>query len=81
MINKSHTENFKTLCDAVKSGDICIMECKRKKDNVIIPLICAVNREKNGDYTFVPLGEMINCDPYENYFPPDPNGDNKFFEE
>ena len=73
MINDAVTQNFGTLCDAVKCNRIVIMECKRKKDNEIVNLVCAMNFD-NGEVIMMPLAEMMTGDPYEDYYPPDPKG-------
>jgi len=78
MINDAVKQNFITLCDAVKNGRIAIMECKRKKDDEVINLVCALNCEGN-EIVFLPVAEMMTGDPYEDYYPPDPDGG--FFEE
>jgi uncharacterized protein YrrD len=77
MINKSHTTNFNTLCDAIKNGDVCLMEGKRKKDGEIVNLICAVYFDGK-EYAMTPFAEMVSGNPFEDYYPPAPDGG--FFE-
>ena len=78
MINDASKQNFDTLQDAVISKRICLVECKRKKDGEIVNLVCATNFD-NGEVVMLPLAEMMTGDPYEDYYPPDPDGG--FFEE
>lgn len=78
MINDAVTQNFETLCDAVKWDRIVLMECKRKKDGEIVNLVCATNFDGK-EIIMLPLAEMMTGDPFEDYFPP--NSDGGFFEE
>ena len=78
MINDAVKQNFTTLCDAVKRKRIVLMECKRKKDNEIVNLVCVTNCDEEG-IVMLPVAEMMTGDPFEDYYPPDPNGG--FFEE
>jgi|WetSurMetagenome_2_1015567.scaffolds.fasta_scaffold476986_2 hypothetical protein len=77
MINDAVKQNFNTLCDAVKNRRIVLMECKRKKDNEIVNLVCATNHDGN-EIVMLPVAEMMLGDPFEDYYPPDPDGG--FFE-
>ena len=78
MINDAVKQNFNTLCDAVKDRRIALMECKRKKDGEIVNLVCATNCDGNG-IVMLPVAEMMTGDPFEDYYPPDPDGE--FFED
>jgi len=78
MINDAVAQNFDTLCDAVKCDRIIIMECKRKKDGEVVNLVCATNFDGK-EITMLPLAEMMTGDPFEDYYPPNPDGG--FFEE
>jgi len=78
MINDAVKQNFGTLQDAVNRKRIVLMECKRKKDGEIVNLVCATNFDGN-EIIMLPLAEMMTGDPYEDYYPPDPDGG--FFEE
>jgi hypothetical protein len=78
MINETVTINFHTLCDAFKSNDTCLMECKRKKDGEIVNLICAVHFDGK-EYAMTPFAEMVSGNPFDDYYPPADNGG--FFEE
>jgi hypothetical protein len=77
MINDAVKQNFNTLCDAVKCNRIVIMECKRKKDGEIVNLVCVLNYEGD-EVVFLPVAEMMTGDPFEDYYPPNPDGG--FFE-
>jgi hypothetical protein len=78
MINEEYTQNFNTLIAAVEAKRVCLMECKRKRDGEIVNLVCAINYDGD-EMVMLPFAEMMTGDPFEDYYPPDPNGG--FFEE
>lgn len=78
MINDAVKQNFNTLCNAVKYDRISLMECKRKKDDEVVNLVCVINHEGK-EIVMLPVAEMMIGDPFEDYYPPDPDGG--FFEE
>lgn len=82
MLNESDKANFETLRQAIKSQDACLLEAKRKSDGKKVSLVCAVNREKNADgeeeFVMVPLAVMVEGNPYADFFPPNPEGDECF---
>lgn len=69
-IMKGEKTNFNTLCRAVKAGDIAVAVCTRKTDMAEKLVLCAVNREANGDMALVPMAELIDGNAYELYAPP-----------
>jgi hypothetical protein len=77
MINKSMGTNFDTLCKAFTCGDTCLMECKRKSDGEIVCMVCAVQRDGE-DIVMIPFAEMVSGNPFDDYYPPNPDGG--FFE-
>lgn len=79
MINDAVKQNFDTLLHAVMNGRICLMECKRKKDGEIVNLVCVINYDDDGSVITIPVAEMMTGDPFEDYFPPNPDGG--FFED
>ena len=80
MINESHITNFNTLCDAIKNGEVCLMEGKRKSDGEIVNLICAVHFDGK-EYAMTPFAEMVSGNPFDDYYPPAQTGiDGGFFE-
>ena len=66
-IMEGEKTNFNTLCRAVKSGDIVVAVCTRKTDMVEKLVLCAVNREVDGDLSLVPIAELIDGNAYEVY--------------
>jgi len=78
MINDAVKQNFETLQHAVKNGRILLMECKRKKDGEVVNLVCVTNFDGK-EISMLPVAEMMTGDPYEDYYPPNPNGG--FYEE
>lgn len=78
MINESHTTNFNTLCGAIKNGEVCLMECKRKSDGEVVNLICTIYFDGK-EYTMTPFAEMVSGNPFEDYYPPKEDGG--FFED
>lgn len=69
-IMEGEKTNFNTLCRAVKSGDIAVAVCTRKTDMAEKLVLCAVNREVDGDLSMVPVAELIDGNGYELYDPP-----------
>lgn len=65
-LNEIDKANFQTLLDAARNGDLALRECTR--DGEYRAVICAVNTDGE-TYDFIPLGEMVNGDPYEIYQP------------
>lgn len=72
-LNKHHKTNLETLERAFESGDVCLMECRRKSDQEIVAMLCAVGYE-DGEYIMTPFAEMVNGNPFEMYEPPAPGG-------
>jgi len=62
---KGYRDNFDTLCRAVKNGDIALMDCTDKQTGKPVAVVCAVQREDNGDCSFVPIAKMFDGNPYE----------------
>jgi hypothetical protein len=74
MINKGHKLNFETLKDATRAERVALVECKDKKTGEIVFVVCAVNREEDGTFSFVPLAKLFNGSPYDELCPPNPDG-------
>lgn len=77
MINDAVNTNFNTLCKAFGDKSTCLMECKRKKDDEIVNLICAVHFDGK-KYAMTPFAEMVSGNPFDDYCPPALSGG--FFE-
>ncbi|WP_404337906.1 DUF6117 family protein [Sphingomonas sp. MMS12-HWE2-04] len=72
-IPPGHQANFETLPRAARAGDLALMECQ---DAVTLQpryVLCAVEWDA-GEYGFVPFGHLHDCNPYEAYLPPRPEG-------
>jgi hypothetical protein len=69
--------NFDTLLAAVDANRICLMSVVDTTDNQPATLICAVNVEPelNECFSFVPLAQMIDGDPYQRFLPPMAEGE------
>lgn len=68
-LSEGTKENFQTILDAAKHGQLALLECTR--DGKPVPIIVAVNREDNGDVSFVPFAQMFEGNPYEILTPPE----------
>ena len=66
--------NFETLRRAFATGDVALMECQLATTGEDVAVICAVNRQDNGEFEFVPFAMFFNGNPYQLVNPPDPDG-------
>ena len=73
-IPKRHRQNFNTLVEAVRAGDVALMECQLTATGEIVAVICAVNRLPHGETQFIPFATLFNGNPYEAVDPPKPEG-------
>jgi hypothetical protein len=73
-IEPGHVANFATLRRACKAGDLALLDCRDKRTGQAVRVIVAVQRETDGDYTFVPLARMFDGNPYDELDPPNPEG-------
>jgi hypothetical protein len=73
-IPKGHKQNFNTLVDAFKNGDVALMECQLSATGETVAVICAANRMPDGEIEFAPFGMLFNGNPYELLNPPKPDG-------
>ena len=61
-------QRFAVLRTAADYSDLCVRSMLRASDGTPAFVLCAVNREDNGDVSFVPLGEINASDnPYQDY--------------
>lgn len=74
-ISTQHENNFITLCEATRNGDVCLMLCTDAKTGEHATVICMINKSFNEagepEYQFVPVATMIEGNPYEAYIPPE----------
>ena len=73
-IPKGHKRNFNTLVEAVRAGDVALMECQLAATGETVAVMCAVNRLPNGETQFIPFATLFNGNPYEAINPPKPEG-------
>ena len=66
--------NFDTLRLAFRAGRVAMLECRERSTGNVVALVVGLNREPNGDTSFVPLARMLEGNPYEQYDPADPDG-------
>ena len=71
---KDHAANLETLRRVFADGAAALMECKRKDNGMVVAMLCAVYKDEEGRFNFVPFAEMVSGNPYEDYFPPNPDG-------
>lgn len=60
-----YKQNFETLKRACKNGDLALMQCRWKKTDSPVAVICAVSRHDDGGGTFMPMGMMFVANPFE----------------
>lgn len=73
-IAKGHKRNFNTLIEAVRAGDVALMECQLAATGETAAVICAANGLPDGGADFVPFAMLFNDNPYKLVNPPDPKG-------
>jgi hypothetical protein len=69
-----HKANLNTIVAAAKAGHLALMDCADAATGKPVVVLCAVNRESNGDYGFVPLAKLFDGNPYNELQPPSPDG-------
>ena len=76
MLSESDKKNFETLQRAFLHDNAALMECRRVRDGMVVPVICTVQQDVlDGQYVFTPFAMMFNeqlGNPYEELTPPDP---------
>lgn len=70
MIEKGYTQNFETLRRAFHNKDVCLAECTDAKTGARVIAVCAVERDRIGDFILTPLAKMFDGNPYEELLPP-----------
>jgi hypothetical protein len=69
-----YRENFDTLMRAASAGDAAPLECQLAATGEPVAVICAANRQREGDVEFVPLAMLFSDDPCKTVLPPLPSG-------
>ncbi|WP_236774832.1 DUF6117 family protein [Agrobacterium tumefaciens] len=72
--------NFRTLLRAAADGNPALMECLDSSTREPRYVLCAVGSD-GASHVFTPLGHLADGNPYETYFPPDPNNSHGFLTE
>jgi len=70
---KHHEANLKTIYKAADARRLAVVECRRRADGKVVALLVAVG-DDGKEYGFTPFAEMMDCNPFEAYDPPNPDG-------
>jgi hypothetical protein len=70
-LNKA-MDNFGMMKRAGLFGRLAVMSYIEKATGHEVPLVCVANQLPDGGMEFVPVAELISCDPAEKYQPGDP---------
>ena len=73
-LSSSQKNNFNTLRRAMLAGDAALVECQLAATGEAVAVICAANRQADGDVEFVPFAMMFSTNPYTTVNPPKPDG-------
>ncbi|MDB5337366.1 MAG: hypothetical protein JWN70_2985 [Planctomycetaceae bacterium] len=65
--------NFETLREAMFNGDVEHLECQLMSTGESAAVNCAVNREPDQHFAFVPPAQLVGGDPYTLLNPPLPD--------
>ena len=68
-IGKGDRQNFETMLEAARQGDLALLECIDSNSGEVRNVICAVNRSGE-TFELVPLAKLFVGDPYEEVMPP-----------
>jgi hypothetical protein len=72
-IPEGYIHNFNLLLEAVKNGDVALVECQDKASHKLVYVIVALNRSET-EIAFAPLAKLFDGNPYDELNPPDPDG-------
>lgn len=73
-IAEGYKQNFKQLLRAFANGDAALLEVTEKATGDPAVVIVAVGFD-GAMYDLVPMARMLDGNPYEEFDPPNPNGD------
>ena len=51
--------NFAALCQAIRGGDVAMLECRNVENDHVIVVVCAVNKLTDNMLEFRPLARML----------------------
>lgn len=69
MIPDADRQNFNTLYSAFQSGNLALLEARRKSDGKQVSLIVAVHHDKEQTYNITPFAVMVEGNPFEDFIP------------
>ena len=69
-----HKANFETLQQAFDNGDLALIECQLAATGEPVAVLCAANRQPDGEVEFAPFAMLFNGNPYELLNPPNSEG-------
>jgi Family of unknown function (DUF6117) len=69
-IQESDRQNFETILNAAKNGDLALLECADASSGEKRSVVCAINRDGT-DFVFVPLAKLFVGNPYDELTPPE----------
>lgn len=64
------TDRFKTMLLAHRNGDLAVLECQDPKTGEAVYAIVAVQQPGAGRFEMVPLGVILQGNPYDQLVPP-----------
>lgn len=73
MLSVPSVHNFRTLCDAMVHGDVCLVEAQRKDNDKVVAAIC-IAEWIDGICQLTPVALLIESDPFHILRPPHPDG-------
>lgn len=68
-IVQKHADNFETLREAFRNGDVCLMDCTDKETGEHVAVICTVQFDGTL-YNTTPFAKFFNGNPYDTLEPP-----------
>jgi hypothetical protein len=69
-LETGYKKNFETLRRAIRNGDCALVDCRDKRTGQPVRVVCAMQRESDGEITMVPIAKLFDGDPYEELDPP-----------
>ncbi len=71
--------NFHTLLRAAADGNLTLMECLDSRTSEPRYVLCAIGHDGT-DRVLTPFGHLADGNPYDAYFPPDPDNPQGFLD-
>lgn len=70
MLTKDDKARFETIERAFRNGDVALMDCADAATGESVAVMCAINRNDDGSFEFVPFAKLLRGNPYEQLVPP-----------